>query len=132
LLLRQNAFRTFAAETAVGDNLVPAVLRIFLRHHRQRRQIGDGARRRIEVAQSPGVKRRPLGCVAQQHSQPLISMKFNTFALPIQACDVIFHRRLDRMKVRRAHAFVLHNVPITIFRVDTAYYPIVNFSDEPP
>jgi hypothetical protein len=31
------------------------------------------------------------------------------------------------MKVRSAHAFVGHNVPITIFRVDTAYYPIVNF-----
>ena len=31
------------------------------------------------------------------------------------------------MKVRRAHAFVGHNVPTTIFLVDTAYYPIVNF-----
>ena len=31
------------------------------------------------------------------------------------------------MKVRSANAFVGHNVPITIFRVDTAYYPIVNF-----
>jgi F420-dependent oxidoreductase-like protein len=35
------------------------------------------------------------------------------------------------MKVRSAHAFVGHNVPITIFRVDTAYYPIVNFGMSP-
>ena len=40
---------------------------------------------------------------------------------------MILHRRLNRMEVRRAHAFVGHNVPITIFRVDTACYPIVNF-----
>jgi Asp-tRNA(Asn)/Glu-tRNA(Gln) amidotransferase A subunit family amidase len=40
---------------------------------------------------------------------------------------VIVHRRLDCVKVRRAHAFIGHNVPTTIFLVDTAYYPIVNF-----
>ena len=39
----------------------------------------------------------------QKHAQPLISVVLNLFALPVQAGDMILHRRLDRVEVRRAH-----------------------------
>ena len=73
------------------------------------------------------MKRRPLACVAQQHAQPLIPVAHNLFAFPVQARDVILHRRLHRMKVCRTHAFVGHDFPTTIFLVDPACYSIVNF-----
>ena len=69
---------------------------------------------------------RALACVAKEHAQPLISIAVNALAPPVQTCDVILHRRLESMKVRSAHAFVGHNVPITLFRVDAAHYRIVN------
>jgi hypothetical protein len=61
----------------------------------------------------------------------LISIAVNTLALPVQTCDVILHRRLDRMKVRRAHSFVRHDVSTTLFLVGNACYPIVSFGTGP-
>jgi hypothetical protein len=95
--LRQDVFHAIAAQFTVGDNVIPAVLRVCLRHDRHRGQVGHRSTRRIEFAQSPGMEGRAFARVAQEHPQPLIAVAVNTFARPVQSCDVILHRRLDRM-----------------------------------
>jgi hypothetical protein len=66
--LRQNAFRVFAGERAVADNVVPAVLGFCLRHDRQRRQTRNAGLSRIEVGKSAGVERRAFAGVAEEHA----------------------------------------------------------------
>ena len=60
-----------AAEPAVGHHVIEAGHHLALRHDRQPDQVGQLQSLRVQPAQPPGVERRMLGRMLQQHPQPV-------------------------------------------------------------